>query len=184
MREENISPPRKGDIGYDVKSHSAIIKGFIKSFDSDSYEEREINLERYISDPNYFAIKRIDYIQYDTGLQIESDYGFFLYSRSSISKYNLLLANSVGVVDPQYRGNIIFRFKYIVQPEDLLIIGPNEMITRINPKKIYKIGDKIGQIKFSTKENYSLPEIELVTKLDETERNNGGFGSTDEKPCN
>ena len=64
---------------------------------------------------------RIDYIEYETGLFIapEEKYHILAFPRSSISKYDLVLANGIGLIDVDYRGQILFRFKYIYQPCDL-----------------------------------------------------------------
>ena len=55
--------------------------------------------------------KSIDYIEYDTKLIIaptnETSFYSMVYPRSSISKYNLSLANSVGIIDSGYRGNLL-----------------------------------------------------------------------------
>lgn len=136
---------------------------------------------------------RIDYIQYKTNLRIsiESDgpihnidYDALVMPRSSISKYNLVLANSIGLIDVDYRGEILVRFKYIWQPENLLYVPtPDGNLTEISARivakpdlsKIYKKGDKICQIKFSKVEH---AQFYLVDVLDETVRNEGGFGST------
>jgi dUTPase len=71
----------------------------------------------------------ISHIEYDTEIVIEPEkknsiYEFYmlLYPRSSIIKTNLSLANSVGVIDSGYRGNIKVCFKYIIQPEDMKIV--------------------------------------------------------------
>ena len=50
-----------------------------------------------------------DYIEYGTGLAIEIPYGFaaFIYPRSSISNYSLILANSVGVIDSKQMNKLI-----------------------------------------------------------------------------
>ncbi len=135
----------------------------------------------------------IDYIEYDTGLQIQpvSEYsldaliGFMrssitdvlAFPRSSASKYNLVLANSVGTIDADYRASIKCRFKYIFQPEDLGIVNGSirPIFAVINKDKIYKKGDKIAQIRQFVVSN---TQFELVDALDETVRGTGGFGST------
>lgn len=143
---------------------------------------------------NYW--KRIDYIQYRTGIQIAPErkhdgivgadgsvwniertwyYYTLLFPRSSISKYNLILANSVGLVDNPYRGEIILRFKYIWQPEDWVYDGVHLMFASPNLSKIYKKGDKIGQIAAFELKPIWFNETET---LDETARGTGGFGST------
>jgi hypothetical protein len=134
------------------------------------------------------AWSKIDYIAYKTNLFISpqnltkskqiTKFHSLLLPRSSICKKNLVLANSIGLVDNGYRGEIEFRFKYIAQPEDMLVIpmnGKTRIYYQISPNNIYAKGDRIGQIMAS-------PNIDidfcLSENLDNTARNNGGFGST------
>jgi dUTPase len=124
--------------------------------------------------------KSIQYIEYDTGIKIdtlqrksEKQICAFVFPRSSISsKTNLVLANSVGVIDPLYRDSIKVRFRYIFQPNDFKLIN-DEVVGKINQDKIYKIGDRIAQIIFVENLDH---EIDYVEQLIETGR--GGFGST------
>jgi len=74
------------------------------------------------------AYKRIDYIQYKTNLKLavqkervfgtfgytDFDYDILAFPRSSVSKYNLVLANCIGLIDSDYRGEVLLRFKYII----------------------------------------------------------------------
>ena len=133
--------------------------------------------------------KRVDYIQYRTNLKLavqkdrvfsafgytDFDHDILAFPRSSISKYNLVLANCIGLIDADYRGEVLLRFKYIFQPEDYIILD-NQIIGSVNPTKIYSIGDKICQLKVTKVENV---EFILVDELDATDRGDGGFGSTD-----
>ncbi len=131
--------------------------------------------------------KSIDYIEYDTGLIIAPEYiwrakgendenGYTLiYPRSSISKYNLVLANSVGIIDAGFRNSIKCRFKYIMNAEDLGHIENVGIVCVVNKDKIYKKGQAIAQLVASWKETITW---ELVDKLDETPRATGGFGSS------
>lgn len=118
----------------------------------------------------------IDYIQYRTGLFIEPDkkWGIIVSPRSSNSKFNLLLANSIGTIDNPYRGEILIRYKYVFQPEDLSI-QDGKIVGRINLDKIYKKGDRVAQMKV---EKVTDIDFIIVNKLSETERGNGGHGST------
>ncbi len=127
----------------------------------------------------------IDYIEYDTGLQIAPEnlyydgdnFGFVqIFPRSSISKYNLLLCNSVGICDHNYRGSIMLRFKYIAQPNDLHFIENIGIVCLMDKTKIYRQNDKIGQMVPEWKTEI---DWEIVETLDETTRANGGFGSSD-----
>src|ERR1041385_5634994 len=120
----------------------------------------------------------VDYIEYKTGLFIAPQSRLHLHTlihpRSSISKYNLVLANSIGLIDNDYRGEILCRFKYIWQPEDLVI--ESNIKGFIHMDKIYKKGDKIAQL---IAEFTNFIEFKFVDELDQTERGEGGFGSTD-----
>ena len=111
-------------------------------------------IERFLYDD-----KQGDYIEYGTELAIEIPDGHvgLLFPRSSISKMALTLANSVGVIDSNYRGEVKLRFKDAFK-------GRN-----------YNIGDRVGQILI-----LPYPKIELteVDELSNTTRGSGGFGST------
>jgi len=138
------------------------------------------------------SYKHIDYIQYKTNLKLavlkdkifsnsgynDIDHDVLAFPRSSVSKYNLVLANCIGLIDADYRGEVMIRFKYIFQPEDLIIIS-NQIVGNVNEDKIYKKGDKICQLKVTKVENV---EFVLVDELDITNRGEGGFGSTNTKP--
>jgi dUTP pyrophosphatase len=162
-----------------------------------------------ISDPEIVGTKTaksdtlwdsIDYIQYRTGIFIATQderkfgdmftssavsYDVLVYPRSSVSKYNLTLANSVGLIDADYRGEILLRFKYNWQPMDFIYVPTadgnvtaisSRIVGKPNLDKIYKKGDAIGQLKITVNEPV---KFKLVDQLDVTERNDGGFGSTD-----
>ena len=138
------------------------------------------------------AYKRIDYIQYKTNLKLavqkdrqfsnfgytDLDYDILAFPRSSVSKYNLVLANCIGLIDADYRGEVLLRFKYIWQPEDYRIRTDNLLEGYVNSTKLYNKGDKVCQLKVTKVENV---EFVLVYELDSTTRGDGGFGSTDTK---
>lgn len=155
------------DAGYDLTATSFKIVGE--------------KLEKGFSDGKD-AYASIDYIEYDTGIVIaprdRADYAL-VFPRSSISKYNLVLANSVGVIDNSYRGTIKLRFKYLYQPSDICFVvndqGSSRTAITVNEGKIYKVGDKIGQLVAATKQEINWVPLE---NLDETSRGSGGFGST------
>jgi|TARA_B110000305_G_C18966454_1_gene415077 dUTP pyrophosphatase len=128
---------------------------------------------------------RIDYIQYHTDLYIEpcideTVYHTNIFPRSSISKYNLILANSIGLIDAGYRGELLVRFKYIYQPEDMFISVHGQqtstpLFTKVNMDSIYSRGDRIGQLVIAETQTV---EFEIVDELTNTDRGDGGFGST------
>lgn len=107
---------------------------------------------------------------YGTGLAVEIPKGFvgLLFPRSSNSKTDLYLTNHVGVVDSGYRGEIMFKYRYIN--------ATNKSVTTTTPTPvIYKIGDRIGQLIVMP-----YPQIEFVEveELSTSERGVGGFGSS------
>jgi dUTPase len=136
--------------------------------------------------------KRVDYIQYKTNLKLavqkervfssfgytDLDYDILAFPRSSVSKYNLVLANCIGLIDADYRGEVLIRFKYIWQPEDYRIRTDNLLEGHVNFTKLYNKGDKVCQLKVTKIENV---EFVLVYELDSTARGDGSFGSTDTK---
>jgi len=97
-------------------------------------------------------------ICYGTGLamQIPERFVGLLFPRSSVSKTNLRLANSVGVIDSGYRGEIILKFDKA---------GDNQ----------YNEGDRVGQLMII--ENPTMHFVEVVN-LPDSDRGFGGFGST------
>lgn len=97
-----------------------------------------------------------------TGLAIalESNaYVAYIYARSGLAvKSGITLANCVGVIDSDYRGE--------------LKVG----LVNISDKPFtVSNGERIAQLVISP---VIVPEIAVVSELDETERAQGGFGST------
>lgn len=114
-----------------------------------------------------------NFIQYNTGIAVEIPEGYvgLIFPRSSVTNYDLMLKNSVGVIDASYRGEIMCRFqgidatKYRVGDKKQIIYGDN----------IYNVGDRVAQIVV-----IELPKITLVEaqELSDTQRGSGGFGHT------
>ena len=100
---------------------------------------------------------------YKTGLALEIPEGYvgLLFPRSSVSKTSMSLANSVGVIDSGYRGEIMLKYKNTSNPT----------ITPV----IYATGDRVGQLMI-----IPHPRIEFieVSELPNSDRGTGGFGST------
>lgn len=96
-----------------------------------------------------------------TGLAFEIPPGFamLIYPRSGLAKsHGITLSNAVGVVDSDYRGEV-------------MVLLHNAGDSRVS----FQAGDRIAQAII-----HALPDIELVEceELSETERGKGGFGST------
>lgn len=94
-----------------------------------------------------------------TGIAVEvpEGYALMIYSRSGHGLKRVSLANSVGVVDSDYRGEI----KVLIQNDGFMYMD-------VNP------GDRIAQAMVIPVQQVTFQEGELS----ETERGAGGFGST------
>ena len=97
--------------------------------------------------------------EYGTGIAVEIPKGYvgLVFPRSSVYKTGLMLSNSVGVIDSDYRGEIRAKFY-----TDVMRGG-------------YKTGDRICQLVI-----VPIPDVDYIESpdLSETERGTGGYGST------
>lgn len=102
---------------------------------------------------------------YHTGLafQLPKDHVMLIFPRSSNRKTNYYLANHVGVLDSDYTGELMLMFKSRDASEFRFVKAP------------YEVGDRIGQIIILP---YPKVKFNEVDNLDNTERGDGGFGST------
>lgn len=125
-------------------------------------------------------------VVYGTGLAFEIPKGYvgLLFPRSSNAKTNLYLTNSVGVLDSGYRGEVMFKYKPVFNIYNPLKLLWEKYFLRKDKAKItflgvannpYDIGDRIGQLVI-----VKYPTIRLIQaeELSETERGDGGYGST------
>jgi len=71
----------------------------------------------------------------------------------------MVLANHVGVIDSGYRGEIMFKFR----------------VLNDDWQDIYDVGDRIGQLIITPYPRIDFVEVEELT---DTERGEGGYGST------
>lgn len=123
-------------------------------------------------------------VVYGTGLAFEIPKGYvgLLFPRSSNSKKDLILTNSVGVLDSGYIGEVMFKYRKEISVVDFLTtlkvwfkIKNFKSIDNLRIGNDYQIGDRIGQIIILP---YPQIEFEEVEELSESERGNGGYGST------
>jgi len=97
-------------------------------------------------------------INTNIAVEIPQNHVGLLFPRSSVYKTGLTLANSVGVIDSDYRGPIMFKYRRI----------SNEVLG-------YTRGDRCGQLVIVPIPDLTLVEVDT---LSETDRSSGGFGST------
>ena len=104
--------------------------------------------------------------QVNLGIQCEArsndnrSISYYLYSRSSISKTPIRMANSVGIIDAGYRGPIIVALDHIGSSDEDFVIQRGTRLFQICSPILEPI------------------HLEVVDSLSETDRGNNGFGST------
>jgi len=92
---------------------------------------------------------------------------YWLLPRSSISKTNYRMANSVGLIDSGYRGNIMAKIDTLSVFADGEFIGSHQ-----------KIDKKTRMFQIATGDLTPISEVRVVSELSDTSRGSGGFGST------
>jgi dUTP pyrophosphatase len=102
-----------------------------------------------------------NYIEYRFGLAVEIPAGHvgLLVARSNVTKKDFILKNSIGIIDADYRGEIIARFH----------------LTKPYSNNIYARGDRVCQLVVVP---VSLANAEFVDELSDTNRGQGAFGSS------
>jgi dUTP pyrophosphatase len=97
---------------------------------------------------------------YDTGIQVQPSSGYYteIVPRSSLSKSGYMLSNSIGIIDPDYRGNLLVA--------------------------LTKVDDSMPDLTFPYKcaqliaRKVERMDTVQVESLEDTQRGDGGFGST------
>lgn len=129
------------------------------------YEDSQLPTQGHTTDSGYDLYTHSvedcgNFIKVHTGISIkpESGYWFMLAPRSSSYKKGLTLYNNLGIIDNEYTGEIIGIFQktndYNCLPEK------GDRLLQLIPQELVKA------------------EFQEVNELSDTERNNGGFGST------
>ena len=159
----------KSDIGWDVYAYSMKVVGELIE-GTDLYQS-------------------IDYIEYNLELCIQPQpefidalgntqkYFTYLAPRSSNREKNLLMANSFGVIDAGFKNPMTACFKYFAQPKDYIFFELDKhpcFGIRIDESKIYKVGDRCGQLIVTTQPMVTLQEVDELAATDR----DGGYGST------
>ena len=107
----------------------------------------------------------------DTGKNYNT--GYYMHPRSSLSKTQLRLANSTGIVDAGYRGHLIGMFDVVNIPPN-----PTQTADRVSDYSGMKY-DRYLQICAPGLVPIMVEIVDSLSDLgDETERGAGGFGST------
>lgn len=96
----------------------------------------------------------------DIAVEIPKGYVGLLFHKSSVAKRSIMLTNAVGVIDSDYRNEIMAKMK----------------VTTDAVPTIYAIGEPFAQLVIVP---YLVAEPILVDELSETERGTKGFGEAD-----
>tara|TARA_E500000178_G_C16972039_1_gene731411 strand:- start:157 stop:714 length:558 start_codon:yes stop_codon:yes gene_type:complete len=99
---------------------------------------------------------------YDKNSQLWKSTSYYMYPRSSISKTPLMLANSVGVIDSGYRGDIIGAFRNISGGDEPFVVEQYTRLLQICAPDLRPIMVQLVDADF----------------FEKTDRGEGGFGST------
>lgn len=106
-------------------------------------------------------------IIYHTGLHfaLPENYEMEIRPRSSNTKTTAVMQNAPGTLDEGYRGELMIVHRDMTNPTCC-------------SHSYYGIGDRCAQILIRHRERIIWDEVSTQEKLGDTERGNGGFGST------
>ena len=132
---EDLTPATPGSVGYDLKA------------------DLDVELITIAAGERYMI---------STGIRVQPktpDIAAFVYSRSGLgTRPGLVVAQGVGVIDPDYTGLV-----------KVCLLNTSQYAVTV------RRGDKIAQMVF---QSIVRPELHTVDFLQDTDRGSGGFGST------
>ena len=158
--QENINVTYKNDLGLTVKFRKLVPDAVTPKYAQ--YGDAGMDLTA-----TSFRVTDT-FMEFGTGIavQIPENHVGLLFPRSSITKSapGVSLKNSVGVIDSNYRGEILVRFE----------LPYSGTVYRTIPV----VGDRVAQLLVIP---YPTVQMEEVDELSDSNRGQGGFGSTDKK---
>ena len=122
------------------------------------FHKGDAGLDLYVLEDQIFKAGETAKIKLGISCESTDEKGYFLFPRSSISKTPLRLANSIGLIDGGYRGEI-------------MAVCDNIKDYDFSISK----GDRLFQL---VSADLSTIEFEIVGELSDSTRGSGGFGST------
>lgn len=153
---------------YGCEKRTEIMNGIIKVSKVDS---RAVLPKKAHDDDAGFDLTIIEKLKdvgsdtalYRTGLKFqffEPRYYLGLYARSSLVKSGYIITNSVGIIDPNFLGEVLV------------------CLTKVDPNaKDIECPIKVAQLIPHKIEDFKMKIVEL-SEFEDTERGTGGFGST------
>tara|TARA_B100000131_G_scaffold121744_2_gene118814 strand:- start:6672 stop:7202 length:531 start_codon:yes stop_codon:yes gene_type:complete len=146
-------------------------------------------------DLTFIGVEKIvgDVIFFKTGISIQpsSGYYFEVVPRSSISKLPLEMANSVGIIDESYRGEILVPVRVThpnmgTDPKSSPFPGGIVKMFGFKPDTLTSVANLILNKKPCLFQAILKKRIDckfdIIESLDGSDRDGGGFGSTDSLP--
>ena len=122
------------------------------------FHKGDAGLDLYVLQDDIFKAGETKKIKLGISCENQDGKGYFLFPRSSISKTPLRMANSIGLIDAGYRGEI-------------MAVCDNIKDYDFSIKK----GDRLFQL---VSADLSSIEFEIAESLSDSTRGSGGFGST------
>ena len=122
------------------------------------FHDGDAGLDLYVLEDQTFKPGETGKIKLGISCENVDGKGYFLFPRSSISKTPLRMANSIGLIDGGYRGEI-------------MAVCDNIKDYEFSISK----GDRLFQL---VSADLSSIEFEIVENLSSSTRGKGGFGST------
>jgi len=118
-----------------------------------------------------------EFTEYGTGLAVEIPDGYVgvVVPRSSFSNYNAMLANTVGVIDSGYRGEILLRVRNIVTDQNFYDVYMHGDPAIFLEKDETFLGTRVFQLIVLPCPTFEVMEVD---SLSSSERGENGFGST------
>ena len=139
-----------------IKPHNDVAWEFYKNHGH--FHEGDAGLDLYVLENIHFEAGETKAIKLGISCEPEDGTAYYLFPRSSISKTPLRMANSIGLIDGGYRGEII-------------AVCDNIKTDAYTVEK----GQRLFQLVAT---DSSAITYELVKSLEMTTRGMGGFGST------
>lgn len=126
-----------------------------------------------------FGPGQIKLVKTGWACEVPEGYRTNIYVRSSTPlKKSFILANGIGIIDNDYRGELKVQLMNVATAAGRTrdIDGISRVVGFLT-SNVIKRGDKIAQLEIVRDETADF-DVEFVDSLTETERGEGGFGST------
>ena len=139
-----------------IKPHNDIAREFYHNHGH--FHNGDAGLDLYVLEDIHFEPGETKAIKLGISCEPEDGIAYYLFPRSSISKTPLRMANSIGLIDGGYRGEIMAVCDHI----------KSEAYTAEKGQRLFQL----------VATDSSPIQYELVEELEMTTRGTGGFGST------